>query len=211
MGKDLVEFIALFGIDDMIRTGRLVSQPPSERPTSTGIPSLEARRVWMHEPHGITVPSLARELRERENIPTSRASVSGISDRTVRLWCRRGKIKAILTPGGHYLIPESEARKFGQKPAGSLSVEEVLGLLSPSSIQERKFYGDLLTFLLQDRPGSFTPRDLSLATGIPLEICTRFCSLLEGIGLCSKGKRSPKTGGGEEDQPYVLDYSGVRW
>lgn len=35
------------------------------------------RQIAKHEPHGITVPSLARELKERLNVPTSRASVSG--------------------------------------------------------------------------------------------------------------------------------------
>ncbi|MEM2619531.1 MAG: AAA family ATPase [Candidatus Hadarchaeales archaeon] len=57
-----------------------------ELPEGVKVPSLTLltehqrrilRRIWMHEPHGITVPSLARELREKENIPTSRASVSG--------------------------------------------------------------------------------------------------------------------------------------
>jgi len=39
------------------------------------------------------------------------AKMMGVLRETVEYWCRKGKIKAVVTPGGHYRIPEQEVKR----------------------------------------------------------------------------------------------------
>jgi len=47
--------------------------------------------------------------------PSELAKRLGVSGDTVRHWIRTGKLKAHTTPGGHYRIPISEAKRIEKK------------------------------------------------------------------------------------------------
>lgn len=40
------------------------------------------------------------------------ARIVGVAVNTVSLWCKKGKIRALLTAGGQYRIPRSEVERL---------------------------------------------------------------------------------------------------
>jgi len=44
--------------------------------------------------------------------PRDTAQVLGISYPAIKQWIYRGKLKTVLTPGGHHRVPESELDKY---------------------------------------------------------------------------------------------------
>jgi excisionase family DNA binding protein len=49
------------------------------------------------------------------------ARLFGVSVSTVTRWARRGLIKAVRTPGGHYRFPADETRRAVQQGTGDLT------------------------------------------------------------------------------------------
>jgi len=46
------------------------------------------------------------------------AEMLNVTTATVSIWIRKGIIKAIKTPGGHYRIPEAEIKKLMERRNG---------------------------------------------------------------------------------------------
>ena len=47
--------------------------------------------------------------------PGQAARITGFSDGTIRRWCREGRIKSYITPGGHFRVYLSVVRNYIDK------------------------------------------------------------------------------------------------
>src|ERR1035438_4064889 len=52
--------------------------------------------------------------------PREAAAAAGVSYATIKKWILAGKLKTILTPGGHHRIPESALGPLSTAPAKAL-------------------------------------------------------------------------------------------
>lgn len=133
-----------------------------------------------------------------------------VSKKTIYRWEKAGKIKCVRTPGNHRLIPESEiSRILSIKPEKlekerkiedkkekkdvikpktfqkvTVSREEILNALQPTSMVQRSAFSDLISTIVTLR--QFTTVDLMSRARCPESIVKLFCDQMEKLGYLRK-------------------------
>ena len=124
--------------------------------------------------------------------PPEVARLLGVGRSTVRFWIKRGKIRAVRTPGGQFRIPSEEVERLKAQmglspPPQALTVSQILDSLNLQRVGDRAVFGALLECLLETGTKEFSPTHLSSLSGYPPESCQRFCEVMVAQGYLTKG------------------------
>jgi len=134
-------------------------------------------------------------MEKRLFTPPEVARLLGVGSTTVRWWIKRGRIRAVRTPGGQFRIPLEEVERLkiqmGLSPSSrALTVSQILDSLNLQSVGDRAVFGALLECLSETGTREFTPSRLSSLSGYPPESCRRFCEVMAAYGYLTRGEEN---------------------